>query len=155
MTRIERGESWLQYEHFSGNVSNVMVSVDRERIAVGARFGFSFAGIGDEFCASFGAQPGSLPSVAAQIVKLRNGAPLGPANASTRYLTEDVPFGLRFLSLAGTLVDVPTPATNACITTANIALGPALISDNKLLGYVRRYAFSRQRLEDFAEGRFA
>jgi len=49
MTRMERGESWLQYEHFTENVSNVMLAVDRERIAVGARFGFSFSSIGDQF----------------------------------------------------------------------------------------------------------
>ena len=153
MTRMEREEKWLQYEHFTEKVSNVMVALDNERIAIGAALGFAFDGIAEEFCASYGAKIGPLPQVAAQIVRLRNGGPLGPVTPVTRYLTEDVPFGLRFWAIAGSLVDVPTPLTNACITMAELALGDDIARNSTLLDMVSTYDCSKEDLLNFAAGR--
>ncbi|MFM0365508.1 NAD/NADP octopine/nopaline dehydrogenase family protein [Paraburkholderia sediminicola] len=138
MSRIERGESWLQYEHFTENVSRVMVAVDGERVRLGGAFGFSLCGIEEHFCRSFDTQPGTLANLAAQIVTLRNGGPSGPTTPQTRYLTEDVPFGLAFLSYLGKLTDVPTPAIDACIALANIALGQDLVLQNGLLDDIKK-----------------
>ncbi len=152
MTRMERGESWLQYEQFTENVCRVIVALDRERIALCKAFGFSFDKIEDRLCRSFGARPGTLVDVAAQIVGLRNGGPRGPATAATRYLTEDVPFGLEFLSFVGTITGVPTPAINACITLAKIAVGERLDAENRLLDLLRHRVATRSDLLEAAAG---
>jgi opine dehydrogenase len=154
MTRMERGESWLQYEHFTEHVSNLIIAVDRERIALGHAFGFSFVKVEDRMCQSFGAQPDTLSNVAAQIVKLRNGGPSGPKTAKTRYLTEDVPFGLGFFSFVGKLVGMPTPAIDACIAIANLSFDQDLGSENRLLESISKHVSSKEELLELAAGRW-
>ncbi|WP_454872551.1 NAD/NADP octopine/nopaline dehydrogenase family protein [Paraburkholderia xenovorans] len=146
MTRMERGEHWLQYEHFTQNVSRVIVAIDRERLLLGAALGFSLRSVEDHFCRSFGAQSDTLENIATQIVKIRDGGPSGPGTAETRFLTEDAPFGLAFYSYIGKLLGVPTPVSDACITLASIAINQDVTRVNDLLTEVGKAVSTKDDL---------
>lgn len=133
MSRIERGEKWLQYEQLTEHVSSVIDSLDRERVLLGQALGFRLGSIEAHFRRSFGTGPGTLAEIAGEIVRSRNGGPEGPTSTETRFLHEDVPFGLGFYSFIGRLIGVPTQAMDACITLANASLREDLVGRNGFL----------------------
>ncbi|WP_063828771.1 NAD/NADP octopine/nopaline dehydrogenase family protein [Caballeronia zhejiangensis] len=152
MSRIEHGEAWLHYEQMTENVSKMIMSVDEERLRLADAFGYLLNDIEDHFCTSFGAQKTGLANAAAEIAKLRNGGPAGPTTTATRFLTEDVPFGLGFFAYLGTLVNLSMPATNACITMAEMIFGADKIRKNGLLSSLNRQDLTCDQLISLCEG---
>jgi len=152
LTRIEWAETWFQYEQFTKHVCKLITAIDSERLEIGKAFGYSFHRVEDRMAISFGVKPDTLFEVAAQIVNLRSGGPVGPKAVDTRYLTEDVPFGLEFLSFAGKIAGISTPAIDSCISLARIALGSSLV-DNGLLSLLREKVTSKQEFISVAEGK--
>jgi opine dehydrogenase len=146
MGKLDRGENWLQYEHYTEHIANVITAADKERLDIGFAFGFNFASITDHMCRSFGANAGTLPNVAAQIANLRSGGPAGPKTAHTRYLTEDVPYGLGFLSFVAKVVGVATPTIDSLIALANACFGRDMVIENMLLEEIRPGISSKEDL---------
>jgi opine dehydrogenase len=120
LSRIERGETWAQYEHMAGATANMCVALDRERLAVAQAFGLSVRSIEEHFHLSFGA-PMMDFSDQCRWVHEKLGSPAGPATLDTRYITEDVPYGLVFTARMGRVAGAPTPVTDACIALASAA----------------------------------
>ena len=55
LSRMERGESWTQYDHMAGATAHATVALDRERLAVAQAFGLPVRSIEQHFHLSFGA----------------------------------------------------------------------------------------------------
>ena len=132
-TRIERAEVWPQYHYMTPRVSAVIDALDAERLALAKDFGLSVRSIAEHLAASFGVGPGSLAEIAAEL-HARRGGPPGPTDLASRYLTEDVPFGLVFQSALGRVAGRAMPATEAMIATAGLASGCDFTAANDLLG---------------------
>src|SRR5580698_5786748 len=91
-TRIENGERWANWSGLTPSVGRLIEALDLERLAVAAAFGASVRSVRDHFHLSFGVPHGPLGDAGA-ILAARD-ASTGPASLDTRYVAEDVPFGL-------------------------------------------------------------
>ena len=119
LTRMEKGEDWSQNGNITPAVATLIEALDGERLAIAAAFGVQVRTIREHFHLSFDVPMGSLAEMTA-ILAARPGDTRGPATLDTRYVTEDVPFGLvptlRLAELAG--VAVPLHAGGVAIVSA-------------------------------------
>lgn len=131
-TRIERGEDWPQYHYLTPRVAGVIERLDVERQALAAAFGLAVPGLVRHLSQSFGVPEAPLAEMAAELHRRRGGPP-GPVETDTRYLSEDVPFGLAFLVALGHLGAVALPATEAVVAAADLITGRNAWGDNDLI----------------------
>ncbi|MEO9458812.1 MAG: NAD/NADP octopine/nopaline dehydrogenase family protein [Lentilitoribacter sp.] len=119
LTRIERGEDWLQNPNITPLVSNLIAALDDERIKIANAFGYEITDIKTTMETSLSMKEKSLAELYQQrAFKLKG--PLGPKDISTRYVLEDMPFGLSpLIHLAKSAgVDVPVHMSGMAIMNA-------------------------------------
>lgn len=116
-TRIEKGEEWSNYGGITDGVAKLIVALDNERMALADAFSLSVKSFKQNYEDSF-QFPSEWPlsRMTVELNVRRNGLPLGPSTKQTRYLTEDIPFGLVVFEKFGVLGKVPTPMISAAIT---------------------------------------
>jgi opine dehydrogenase len=131
-TRIERAENWPQYHHMTPRVAAVILQLEAERLALAKVFGLQVRAIEQHFSQSFGTQAMDLAAIAAELHAKRGGPP-GPIDIGTRFLTEDVPFGLVFLVALGNLAAIPMPATSTIVASASLIVGRDFAAENDLV----------------------
>lgn len=131
-TRIERAEHWPQYHYMTPNVAAVIERLDAERLALARAFGVNVRTIEQHFAQSFGTESARLADIAAELHRKRGGPP-GPTDVETRFLSEDVPFGLVFALELGRLAGVPTPATRTIVDMASLITGRNFTRENDLV----------------------
>lgn len=121
--RIERsrGEFWFYEEGVTPSVARAIAALDAERLALGVALGVTLTPVAAAFHqAGFGPQ-GDLWSVingSRMLTALR-----APGAIDSRWLTEDVPYGLVTWAALGDEVGVETPVMDAVITLASAVLG--------------------------------
>ncbi|MEO8144215.1 MAG: NAD/NADP octopine/nopaline dehydrogenase family protein [Betaproteobacteria bacterium] len=145
LTRMELGEAWTQYDHMAGATAQVCVALDRERLAVAQAFGLTVRSIEQHFHLSFGA-PMMDFSAQCRWVHETRGSPAGPASLDTRYITEDVPYGLVFNARMGRMAGAATPITDGCVALASAAYGRDFSGENALVGALDPALLNRQSL---------
>ena len=116
------------------HVAAVIERLDAERLALAlARaFGLHVHSIERHFAQSFATQSTTLADIAAELHAKRGGPP-GPTDTHSRYLTEDIPYGLVFCTAIGRMAGVPMPATQTLIDAASLIAGRDFRADNDLL----------------------
>lgn len=132
LTRIERAEDWGNYWAVTPAVGRLMEALDRERLAAAAAYGVEVRTIFDHFRLSFGVDGPTIADMCATI-HARGNTPLGPKSLDTRYLTEDVPFGLVATEALAAAAGVPTPLHTGGIDLCGAALGRDFRQENDLL----------------------
>jgi len=93
MTRMERGEVWSQGQNVTPKVGRLLEALDRERLAIADRLGLSVRTIFEHFHLSFHVPVASTSDMNQEMHEAGRGG-TGPASADSRYVTEDVPYGL-------------------------------------------------------------
>lgn len=131
-TRIERAENWPQYHCMTPGVSRAIEALDQERRAVARAFGIEVGPIEAHFARSFGTTFEKLEDIAAELHAKRGGPP-GPVQVDTRYVTEDMPYGLAFIEALGAIAGVPTPATRTIVDAASLVNGIDFRRENDLI----------------------
>ena len=132
LTRIETGEAWSLFGHFTSVVGRMAEALDVERRAVAQGFGLAVPSLRQHYARSYHVPEGPLHTMAAAITA--NGmSPNGPASLQHRYVLEDAPFGLAFLEALGRAAGVRTPVLSACLTLLAVAYGRDFRADNFLL----------------------
>jgi opine dehydrogenase len=131
-TRIERGEVWRNYWGITPYVGRLMEALDAERLTLAARFGVAVRSIHEHFHLSYGIPFGTMGEMAAALDATGN-TPNGPASADTRYIYEDVPFGLVVTEMIGRIAGSPTPLHSAGIDIFSGLYGRDFRADNDLL----------------------
>ncbi|MEZ4662373.1 MAG: NAD/NADP octopine/nopaline dehydrogenase family protein [Caldilineaceae bacterium] len=121
--RIERarGEFYFYEEGVTPTVVDVIYAVDAERRAIGRALGFDLTPVDAAFhAAGFGPQGDLWAAIngSRMLTQLR-----APGAIDTRWLTEDIPYGIAAWSLLGAQLGVQTPLMRALVTLANAALG--------------------------------
>ncbi|HWP10942.1 MAG TPA: NAD/NADP octopine/nopaline dehydrogenase family protein [Ramlibacter sp.] len=131
-TRIERAENWPQYHYMTPQVAAVITRLDAERLALARAFGLVVRTIEQHFAKSFGTAATALAQIAAELHAKRGGPP-GPTDTGTRFIFEDLPFGLVFNAVLGRIAGVPMPATEAIVQAGSLIVGQDLAAQNDLV----------------------
>ncbi len=132
LTRMERGETWFNYDGMTPAVGRLIEALDRERLAVAAGFGLSVRTVHDHFHLSAGVPRGPIAEMAAEIHRRRGGPP-GPTSLESRFITEDVPFGLVPIAALGRSAGVPVPLHDAGIAVFSALCARDFAAENDLL----------------------
>lgn len=132
--RIERsrGEFWFYEEGVTPSVVKVIEGVDRERLALGAALGLTLTPVAEAFHqAGFGPRGDFWATIngSQMLTALR-----APGQVETRWLTEDIPYGLASWALVGDRLGVETPVIDALVTLASVTLGRDFRAETRDLG---------------------
>ncbi len=130
-TRIENGEAWANWSGLTPAVGRLIEALDAERLAVAAAFGASVRTVRDHFHLSFGVPHGPVGDAGA-ILAARDPSP-GPASLETRYITEDVPYGLVPSTELARIAGVAMPLHDAGIAVFAALYGRDFRAENNLL----------------------
>ena len=132
LTRMEKGETWGQGEHVTPAVGQLIEALDLERLAIAESFGFSVRTVREHFSLSFHVPPGSVSEMNQQMHAEGRGGH-GPTTADSRYIFEDVPYGLVPTSLLGRIAGRPAVLHEAGTVIFSAATGRDLVAENNLL----------------------
>jgi opine dehydrogenase len=132
LTRMERGEVWGQGENVTPLVGRLLEQLDLERLAIAQALGLSVRTIFEHFHLSFHVPVASIAEMNQQMHAEGRGG-FGPATAQSRYVLEDVPFGLVPTARLGQLVGRPATLHEAGIALLSAAYGRDFAGDNDLL----------------------
>jgi opine dehydrogenase len=144
-TRIERGEAWPQYHYLTPGVARLIETMDAERRAVAAAFGVQVTTIEAHFQRSFDVPQTTLAEIAAELHRRRGGPP-GPTSLDTRFVLEDIPYGLVFSAALARIAGGAVPVTEAVVTTISTLYGRDFRMENPLIGALDLPAATRQSL---------
>ena len=144
MTRMERGEDWSQGQNVTPNVGRLLEALDAERLAIADALGLKVRTIFEHFHLSFHVPVASISEMNQQMHKQGNGG-TGPATADSRYVTEDVPYGLVLTAALGQMVDRPAILHEAGIRIFSAMYGRDFMAENALLDAI---GLSGHRLDD-------
>ena len=132
LTRMEHGERWKQYANTTQAVGRLMQGLDVERLAVAAAYGVEVRTLAEHFRLSFGAAGETMGDMAADLAA-RDGDPYGPATLDSRYVTEDVPFGLWPTVCLARLRGVPAPLHEGGVAVFSALYGRDFAAENDIL----------------------
>ena len=149
MSRMERGEQWSQGQNVTPNIGALLEALDDERIAIADTLGLSVRTIFEHFHLSFHVPVASISDMNQLMHEQGNGG-TGPATADSRYVTEDVPYGLVVTAALGKLVGRP-----ALLHESGIALFSAMYkrdfaAENSLLKALKLQHISLDELQEAA-----
>ncbi len=132
LTRMEKGERWKQYANTTPAVGRLMAGLDAERLAVAAAHGVAVRTLAEHFRLSFGADGETMGDMAASLAA-RPGDPNGPATLDSRYVLEDVPFGLWPTVCLARAAGVPVPLHEAGVNVFSALYGRDFAAENDIL----------------------
>ena len=150
MTRMEHGERWSQGRNVTPNVGRLLEALDAERLAIAGALGLEVRTIFEHFHLSFHVPEASVSDMNAQMHADGRGG-TGPATADSRYVTEDVPYGLLPTVLLGDLVDRPATLHRAGVDVFSAMYGRDFAAENTLLGALELDALPLERLRQLAK----
>ena len=122
VTRIEQQESWPQYLNTTPAVCRLIEGLDVERQALARAYGTQVPTAEEHFARS---QPVTSKDLAGMMAEIhaRRGGPPGPIDMETRFVTEDVPFGLVFYQWLARQRGVAMPLTDASVLLVSAVWG--------------------------------
>lgn len=146
-TRMEKGEDWSSYGGITDGVGRLMEQLDAERLALAKAFGLEVRSVFDHYVHSFSVERGPLGAMA-QTVALARPHVKGPTSLDTRFVTEDVPFGLFPLVELGKLVGVDMSLHRSGVRIFSALYGTNFEEVNDVLPKMR---FSELRKRDLVK----
>lgn len=132
LTRIELAEPWGQNSKLTASVGCFLEALDAERLSIARAFGKQVRTIFDHYRMSYGVTGDSVGSIAKLLLEKGND-PMGPSNLNTRYVTEDVPFGLVPTLFLAHLAGLETPLHESGLAIINACYRRDFKADNDLL----------------------
>ncbi|MDU8942939.1 NAD/NADP octopine/nopaline dehydrogenase family protein [Ovoidimarina sediminis] len=150
MTRMERGEDWSQGQNVTPNVGRLLEALDAERLAIADALGLKVRTIFEHFHLSFHVPVASISEMNQQMHAEGNGG-TGPATADSRYVTEDVPYGLALTAALGRMVGRPAVLHAAGIRIFSAMYGRDFMAENALLDAIDLSGHSLEGLKEAAK----
>lgn len=132
LTRMERGETWGQAENITPGVGRLIEALDTERLAVAEAFDISVKTVRQHFHQSFHVPLGTVSEMN-QAMHADGRGGFGPTSMDTRYVHEDVPFGLASSALLGRIAGHPMVLHEAGIDILSAVYAQDLRRSNDLL----------------------
>ncbi len=117
---IEKTEGNFDFysEGISSSVANVIESIDNERIELGKKLGFDLDSLLVNMQKLYNSTEKSLYSALTK--SFIHTKDKGPASLDTRYINEDIPYGLMPMSALGKRLKIQTKAIDTVISLAEI-----------------------------------
>lgn len=153
LTRMERGENWGQGEHVTPAVGRLLEALDQERLQIAAALGLSVRTIFEHFHLSFHVPVASISQMNQEMHAQGRGG-TGPSTADSRYVLEDVPFGLVPTAVLGRLAGKPAKLHEAGIDLLSAAYGRDFVNDNDLLSLSGIEGLSVDALKSLSQNGF-
>lgn len=153
LTRMEKGEIWGQGEHVTPAVGHLIEALDAERLKIAESFGLSVKTVREHFSLSFHVPLGSVSEMN-QRMHLEGRGGYGPSSAESRYIYEDVPFGLVPTSLLGRISGHPALLHEAGTSLFSAAMNHNLAADNDLLPELGLENLSPKQLREICDAGF-
>ena len=135
MTRMEHGESWSQGGNVTPNVGRLMEALDAERVAIASALGLKVRTIFEHYHLSYHVPIASIAEMNAELHAKGIGGQ-GPATADSRYVTEDVPYGLAVTAALGRLAGHPAVLHQAGVDLFSAMYGRDFLAENTLLAEI-------------------
>ncbi len=132
MTRMEQGESWSQGLNVTPNVGRLLEALDRERLAIAAALELEVRTIFEHFHLSFHVPVDTISNMNNELHRQGRGGN-GPASADSRYVHEDVPYGLLMTVRLGELTGCEARLHRSGIEIFSALYGRDFQSENHLL----------------------
>lgn len=130
-TRIERAETWPQYDLMTPAACALMLALQEERDRLAAAFGLELLSLAESLHRASGVPLRPLQEMGPAIAGTGRNVN-GPTSMDTRYVTEDVPHGLAFYLWLAARKGIAMPRTEATVTLLE-ALWQRGLRDNPLL----------------------
>ena len=131
LTRMEKGENWDNYGGITETVGRLIEALDDERLEVARAYGVKVRTIHQHMHLSFDLPYGSMGAMAAGVLA-KGGSP-GPTSLQTRWIGEDIPFGLVPTVALADLAGVSTPLHAAGVRIFSALFGRNFEGENDLL----------------------
>ncbi|MEE2685417.1 MAG: NAD/NADP octopine/nopaline dehydrogenase family protein [Planctomycetota bacterium] len=146
--RIEysEGDFYFYKEGITPGVCQLIEEVDAERLAVAAALGVNLIPVDEAFHAAGFGPPGSLLETihgSEMLTQLR-----APGALDTRWLTEDVPYGLAAWSALGQQYGVTCSTMDSLVDSISTLLGRDFRAERRTLSDLGIEGLSRQELEE-------
>ncbi len=132
LSRIERAEEWGQNTNVTPAVGRFLEALDLERLAIASAFGKTVRSTFDHFRLSFDISGGSVSEISSILVG-RGSDPAGPKSVDTRYVLEDVPFGLIPTLHLAKAAGVSAPLHESGVRILSACYGRDFSEENDLL----------------------
>ena len=130
-TRMEGAEAWRQNACVTAGVGRLMEALDAERLAIAEAFGVETRTIREHFSLSYHVDHAPVAETYATLAA-RGPGPDGPRSADSRYVTEDVPYGLAPTAWLGRLIGRPAPLHEAGVRLFSAIYGRDFEAENDL-----------------------
>lgn len=132
LTRMEKAEQWSQGGNVTPAVGRFIEALDAERLAIAVHFGTAVRTVQEHFSLSFHV-PIDTVSKMNQAMDRQGRGGFGPTTIESRYILEDVPFGLLPTVFLGKISGNPALLHEAGIAIFSAAFGRDLKRDNDIL----------------------
>lgn len=132
LTRMERGEAWSQGQNVTPKVGALLEALDEERLAIAKALGLDVRTIFQHFHLSFHVPVSSISQMNQEMHAAGNGGS-GPTTADSRYVLEDVPFGLVMTVKLGRLAGKPAELHESGVKIFSALYGRDFFAENDLL----------------------
>ncbi len=153
LTRMEKAEQWSQGGNVTPAVGRVIEALDAERLAIAAHFGIAVRTVEEHFSLSFHV-PMSTVSKMNQEMDRQGRGRFGPTTIESRYILEDVPFGLLPTVLLGKISGNPAVLHESGISILSAAYGRDLKGDNDILPALSVEGIAKADLENLCRKGF-
>lgn len=132
MTRMEHGETWSQGRNVTPNVGRLLEALDQERLAIARALELDVRTVFEHFHLSYHVPIASISEMNQQM-HARGIGGTGPATANSRYVVEDVPYGLVVTAALGDLAGRPARLHDAGARILSAMYGRDFAAENELL----------------------
>lgn len=132
LTRMEHGESWSQGGNITPTVGRLIEALDVERLNIARTLGVAVRTVQEHFSCSYGVPIDSVARMNQERHRLGLGG-LGPKTIDSRYVLEDVPFGLLPTVLLARLTGCKATLRESGMAMLSAAYGRDFSKENDLL----------------------
>jgi opine dehydrogenase len=135
ISRMDKGEEWYQFQNITPTIGGFLEGLDKERLDIATVLGLEVKTVYEHFSLSFHVpipESGSISEMCQEINRRGNDV-YGPNVADSRYITEDVPFGLTLIVALGKLVGRPAVLHESGLLICNAMYGRNFAAENDLL----------------------
>jgi opine dehydrogenase len=151
ISRMENKEEWFQMLNITPTIGRLLEALDQERLQIANMLNVQVKILFEHFSLSFHVPiSDSISDMGTAIYKSGNDVH-GPSTADSRYVTEDVPFGLVPTIVLGKLVGRPTPLHESGVQIMSAMYGRDFFQENDLLQALRLEQYTLEELMEASQ----